>query len=431
MNKKLKNTLIFILCAAIFVGIFALLSALVRPKYTLTNLPEGKLVGEYYDEQHDHDILFVGDCEVYENYSPVLLWQRYGVTSYIRGSAQQLIWQSYYLLEEMLEKETPSAVVYNIQAMQYNEPQEEAYNRLTLDGMKLSKHKIDAINASVMRDENGKCTEEKISYYLPLLRYHARWSELDGTDVNYLFTETPNISHNGFLMRSDIKPAGMQATVKEKTKSELEFGENSWKYLNMMADLCEEKGVKLILVKAPALRPYWYPRWDEQIVQFAKERKLTYINFIDYFGLDTSGNTVVYSPAGYTANYIVDGWDVSETDMLSPSDMIDFETDTYDGGQHMNLSGAEKLTDVFGRIITGIIDFPDHSNDKELAYDWSVKIERYEWMLKDQAKELAEKGWLESYGAKKPDKLPVISKTDITEPTPTDISGRETSSADK
>ena len=38
--------------------------------------------------------------------------------------------------------------------MKYNEPQKEAYNRLTLDGMKLSKHKIGAIKASMMEDED-------------------------------------------------------------------------------------------------------------------------------------------------------------------------------------------------------------------------------------------------------------------------------------
>ena len=84
-----------------------------------------------------NDVIFIGDCEVYENISPVTLWQEYGITSYIRGSAQQLIWQSYYLLEETLRYETPKVVVFNVLSMKYNEPQNEAYNRMTVDGMKL------------------------------------------------------------------------------------------------------------------------------------------------------------------------------------------------------------------------------------------------------------------------------------------------------
>ncbi len=78
---------------------------------------------------------------------------------HIRGSAQQLIWQSYYLLEETLEYEKPEVVVFNVLSMKYDTPQKEAYNRMTLDGMKWSKSKVDDIRASMMEDEEvcGLC----------------------------------------------------------------------------------------------------------------------------------------------------------------------------------------------------------------------------------------------------------------------------------
>ena len=95
------------------------------PKY-MSSIREGNLVEEYYASNKDHDVIFVGDCEVFSNVSPVTLWENYGITSYIRGSAQQLVWQSYYLLEEMLEYEKPKVVVFNVLALKYNEPQKEA-----------------------------------------------------------------------------------------------------------------------------------------------------------------------------------------------------------------------------------------------------------------------------------------------------------------
>ena len=88
---------------------------------------------------------------------------------------------SYYLLEETLKYEKPKVVVFNVLAMKYDEPQKEAYNRLNLDGMKLSKEKIKAVKASMMDDEN------LIEYIFPLLRYHSRWSELTSEDFKYLF----------------------------------------------------------------------------------------------------------------------------------------------------------------------------------------------------------------------------------------------------
>ena len=155
----------------------------------MSGVLEGAMTQEYYNEENPHDVIFVGDCEVYENFSPVTMWEEHGITSYIRGSAQQLIWQSYYLLEEVFERESPKVVVYNVQSMKYDTPQSEAYNRMTLDGMPLSKHKLDAIKASMTEDE------DMVSYLIPFLRYRSRWSELTDEDFEYAFRRDLSLIH--------------------------------------------------------------------------------------------------------------------------------------------------------------------------------------------------------------------------------------------
>lgn len=418
MNKKIISRIaIGIASAVLFVCIFAFLQALVMPKYTFESNAEGAYIAEYYDEKHDHDILFVGDCEVFENYSPIELWEEFGITSYIRGSGQQLVWQSYYLLEEMLENENPTAVVYNVQSLIYNEPQDAEFNRLTLDGMKLSSTKINAIKASMTEDE------ELITYLLPILRFHSRWSQLTGDDFKYIFTDTENVTHSGFVMRSDTLPAGMIKTA--SIPDSFTFGDNAMSYLAKMKKLCEEKGVELILVKAPTL-PYWYPQWDEQVVSFAKENDLTYINFIDLYGIDfPSKRGYIEYASNSDATVIVRGEEVSASDILgedivSESDMLDFSVDTYDGGLHLNLQGAEKHTRVFGKLMTAILDFPDHSEDTDLIADWDEKCERYYTMLADQQYELETYGYLKSYGAKVPDSV-TVSIASATDASATDV----------
>ena len=86
------------------------LQRLVVPKY-VSEFAEGGFTAEYYRETMGHQVLMVGDCELYDNFSPAVLWQKYGITSYIRGNAQQLTWQTYYMLREALERETPDVVV--------------------------------------------------------------------------------------------------------------------------------------------------------------------------------------------------------------------------------------------------------------------------------------------------------------------------------
>ena len=310
------------------------LQRLLMPKYA-ADVVEGALIAEYYEEEKDHDVIFIGDCEVYENFSPAVLWRDFGINSYIRGSAQQLIWQSYYLLEDTLRYEKPQVVIFNVLSMQYNEPQREAYNRMTLEGMRWSRSKVDSIRASMTEEENF------LDYVFPLLRYHSRWSELGAEDVEYMFN-TPRVSHNGYYMRVDVKPA--ENVPEGRILADYRFGENAWDYLDRITDLCRENDIRLILVKAPSLYPYWYDQWEEQIEDYAAENDLLYINFLEL---------------------------IEETG-------LDFSTDTYDAGLHLNLSGAEKITEYLGEVLREETDLADRRDEEHLSGIWSDKLAVYE-----------------------------------------------------
>ena len=333
-NNKKKAWLRGIVSAILIVGSLWLLQRLLVPKY-VDGIVEGAFVAEYYKEEKDFDVIFVGDCEVYENFSPIVLWEEYGINSYIRGSAEQYIWQSYYLLEDTLRYETPEVVIFNIQSLQFDKSQNEAYNRMSLEGMEWSMSKVNAIKASMKENEHF------LDYVFPILRYHSRWSELSATDVEYLF-KTKKVSHNGYYMRVDVKPA--EQVPEGRILSDYSFGENAWKYLDKMMALCKEKGITLILIKAPSLYPYWYDEWEAQVEEYAAENHLRYINFLE----------------------------------LQEETGIDYNTDTYDAGLHMNLSGAEKLSVYLGRILAEEEGLPDRRGEAELAAAWEEKIADYE-----------------------------------------------------
>ena len=230
----MKKTLILCTCILLATVLcLGFLQMLVMPKYMKTSR-DGALIAEYYREEPDHDVVFIGDCEVYECFTPPTLWQEYGITSYVRGSAQQLIWQSYYLLEETLKYETPKAVVFNVLSIKYGKPQNEAYNRITLDGMKWSSSKVDAIYASMTEDETF------LSYVFPLLRYHSRWSEIGREDWQYLF-HRDTVSHNGYLMQTATKPK--TNSIAGRPLVDYTLPEIGFEYLEKMRVLCEEKGV--------------------------------------------------------------------------------------------------------------------------------------------------------------------------------------------
>ena len=338
---------------AVLIFCLWLLQRLLMPKYIEEN-EEGVLSGEYYENAGDNDVLFIGDCEVYSNFSPITLWQDYGITSVIRGTPQQLIWQSYYMLEDTLRYETPKVVVYNVFSMRYDKPQNEAYNRLTLDGMRWSSVKSDAIKASMTEEESY------LSYVFPILRFHSRWSELSGEDFQYLFG-SEQLSHNGYVMRVDTKP--VSRLPEPVPKADYTYSDIDWEYLDKIRDCCREHGITLILIKSASCYPYWYPEWDEQIVDYAKKNGLTYVNFLEH---------------------------QEETG-------IDYTTDTYDAGLHLNLSGAEKSSAWFGTILKEQPGITDRRSDEALSGKWQEKIEFYEQMKASQLKQLEETGAVTSY----------------------------------
>lgn len=465
---KGKKLVVGVISAVVVIVMFFALQRLVIPKYAGDTPLEGSFTAEYYDENTEHDVIMVGDCEVYENFDPMVLWSEYGITSYIRGNAQQLVWQSYYMLEDTLKREKPKVVIYNVQSLVHGEPQREEYNRACLDGMKWSKTKVDAINASMCKGEN------LVDYAVPILRFHSRITELTQEDVKYYF-EPRKITHNGYYMRIDTLPASQSDMADpswllgtEEEKNAAQQGENEiddpwaeidalsdedaddseqwedsaedtdegqwedsaedtdngeqWEedsaeednageiddpwaeiegadetdeeegsaivepgavsarssedkgkqfssyamgYLDRMRKLCQEEGIQLILIKAPSLAPQWYDSQNQQVVDYAEKNALPYINFYEL--LEETG--------------------------------IDYETDTYDGGLHMNYSGATKLSHYLGKYLTDgeNVHCEDHRGDANLSKVYEEKLQFQEKMKEAQQKELDKYGEIRNY----------------------------------
>ena len=329
-----KRILISVCAILLIVLVLGFLQALVVPKYR--DNPEGALIGEYYAESGGHDVLFVGDCEVYESIVPAVLWEECGISSYVRGSAQQLAWQSYYLIEESFRYEQPKVVVFNVLALKYGTPQSEAFNRMTLDSMKWSRQKVNAIRASLTEDESF------LDYVFPLLRFHSRITSLTADDARYLFG-APSVSQCGYLMQTEIRPMGEQ--MEGARLSDYTLPVESMDYLERMRVLCEENGAELVLMKAPtnSWAYWWYDEWDEQIVSYAEEHGLSYYNFID--SVEQIG--------------------------------IDWSHDTYDKGVHLNVYGAEKLSAYFGKILKETHGVADRRSDAEQNARWDERVARY------------------------------------------------------
>jgi len=333
-NIALKNTLSVIAVLLVFALLLSFATMLLRPKY-MTDLIEGGMINQYYREDKYHDVIIIGDCGVYTNFTPMEMYREEGITAYVRGSSQQLIWQSYYIMKETFKYETPKVIVFDVNNMRYSEPVSEAYNRLAIDNMKWSAEKVGIINASMTEEETF------LSYVFPILRYHSRFDELTGEDFEYFF-KTKDNTFNGHIINKGINP--LVALPAMRPMADYSFSDICWDYLDKMRLLCEENGTEFILVKAPSVYPFWYDEYDAQIEEYAEAHGIAFYNFLD----------------------------------VSEEIGIDYQIDTYDAGLHLNLDGAEKLSVYFARILAETHGVPDRRGETEVAAIYDEKLRLYD-----------------------------------------------------
>jgi len=222
-----------------------------------------------------------------------------------------------------------------VNAMRYGEPVSEAYNRLTIDRMRWSEEKVGIIQASMMEEETF------LSYMFPILRYHSRFDELGREDLEYFFRSKDN-TFQGYQMHKNVVP--LENLPAKRPLADYRFADICYEYLDKMTALCKENGIELVLIKAPSQYPYWYAEYDAQIQAYADENGLSYYDLTKCIG------------------------EIG----------LDFSTDTYDAGLHLNLSGATKLSDWFADILAEHHGCADHRNDPQIAPEYNKRLEQYD-----------------------------------------------------
>lgn len=289
----------------------------------------------FLNHAEDYDVLFVGDSLVINGIFPMEMWEDYGVAGYNLASYGNTIPVTYWSLMNALDYADPQVVVIGIKDVEkrYKLSGSSSDLHTAFDGYPLSLTKIRAIedltdDPDAMDDAGVRYADMKWEYYFTLGKYHDRWSELGKND----FQPELNIQ-KGANMLVDVAEAEEYEIIDEWEATE----ENGcgFDYLRKMIETCIDRGIHVLLVHLP------YPASDS-----AQRHANAVISIADEYGVD----------------YI---------DFVNLDQVVDYGTDCYDERNHLNASGAKKVSDYLAQYIVDHYGIPDRREHEAYTHWWA------------------------------------------------------------
>lgn len=289
--KTVFNSVIFI---------FALSVSIVAVTYILS--PK---IPSFYKEKK-LDVVFFGTSQSYCSFDPKV-FDEYGLKTYNRGRQQQTMNYTYYYVKDALDSCDIDVVVVEIFGMFYEEGDDRFADKdirdSTLNEMKYGKAKLQAIIKCVPRSE-------QISYLFPLDKYHGRWEEWNNESLKEILEPYYEEEDRGFVRKTEQVMCTDDYWSIAFSEVRRDVNEKNLESLEKIYELCQKRGVKLVLVKAPLP---CYDRVIEEtntIQDWADERGIELINYMRL------------------------------QDVLE----MNFYTDSLDGGVHLNEIGAKRVS---------------------------------------------------------------------------------------
>ena len=343
--KNLKIVIKLILFILIGALIFFSITPIFIPK-TVSEKSGGYtsiIKGFYNESKNSLDVIFIGDSSIYKGVSPIEIWKRTKITSYNFASPNQKIWDSYYSIKEVLQYQKPSVIILNVDQVFNEYPMKDSNRRPLYDNMKFSLNKFNAIMDSIQKTGFQK----KISYIFPLFRFHSRWSELEDEDFIYAYGKQ-TYYFKGYRMVNKTKPYKNGNYMKNNKKNSI-IGENSNLYLKKIKNICKENNIELLFIEMPSPNT-WSKERNQAVEKWTKDNMIKFIDLNMH--LDEIG--------------------------------IDWNRDTQDGGEHLNINGAEKVSRYVGEYLSKNYQVKIHNtlieqqwkNDTQIYEDYKDKLRK-------------------------------------------------------
>ena len=259
------------------------------------------------------DITVIGNSDAYSGFSPMVLWETFGYTSYVSGEGKQSPAQSYAMLKKVLERHHPRLAV------------------LETDNF-FSRSKVVESAARIINAGLGSP--------FSVFQYHDRWKTVKAKE---LFKKPNYLAHCAFKgqwVSTEVKPYnGGEYMVKTARERKIpKAGKNA---VDAFLDLCRKEQVEVLFVAMPSASSWSYKKHNA-VKRFADDRGIPFLDL----NLDRDRFR------------------------------FDWTTDTRDGGNHLNNQGAAKATRFIGNYIADHYAISDHRAE-EAYQQWDADYREF------------------------------------------------------
>lgn len=314
----------------------------------------------YNEEPNSLDVVFLGASEVFAGYAPGYAYDQFGFTSYLyvtdanEGSLYK------YQLKEVLKHQDPQVIF--VEAFGFLRGTNDSIitedrMRLLVEGMPMSRNKLDLIREYPV--------DEKMSYIIPFLKYHANPGMIMGNvkallnDPLYRDRKSPSLL-KGISTTSTVYEGPGDPGRPDDPEAHV-LSQEAEKYLIDFLEYCKQEELDNIVFVN-------FPRYLENV----ERHELT---------------SLVKQVEGIVDQY---GYPLLNLQNAMEEAGIDLNTDFYNS-HHMNVYGQIKMTEYLGNLVMNEYKITPIVQTPEAKANWEASAKNTQVFF-DIAKQELESG---------------------------------------
>lgn len=331
-----KNLIKGIAFIAVFLILFSVVSTVLVSSGDSWNYQ--RIAGFYAEPDDTLDAVYVSSSTGYAYWNPLFAWEKYGIAVYSFCCNSQHFLTTEYLIRDMRKTQPEALYIVNTNAIHDERLYVEAIHHL-VDDLPLTVNKLRIIDRLTKAADLP--WEEALELYVPLYRYHDRWSKLESDDFRFRVDGMKGARTHPLYLQSIVGVADTYRISDERAP----LAAHNFDAANSLMDYCEEENVKILFVTVPRAED---------------ENRLKEINELN----------AMIEARGFRVLNLLENPEAIKLDLTQ---------DFYDAG-HTNVHGSLKYTQYLSEYLMEHYGFERKHGDKTYA-SWDAGYEKYQATL--------------------------------------------------